>query len=544
MRLSFRLSVVTALVFFCVLCGVSYAQPNKVNPYTGIAWPANCSASGTVAYNFLNNTCFAAGSSIAPIVYRGAWSSVTTYALNNAVLFSGNQYVSLQNANLNQNPGTATSFWALLLSSDVTAATMQAALAAQTGCTTTGFAWNPATNTCVASAVTAAAMQSALSGQTGCTTTGFAWNPATNTCIAASGYTSITQQAITGFIGINQTNPTAMLDVNGEVHVGSPDTNIAPSQDPQVNISRTLTDGNIHHGFNDDVKISNSQPYGDYDARPEITSAAGNIDHLVTFQAIPTIDAGYTGTLSRLLGGVAYANINCTACTVSSIAALEIDDVITTNTPTLPLNYGIHVLRLSAAGTNYGLHVDDNDVYIGGTIILDRATTASTRGMDIELAGIPVWFFGQNAGATTDYVMGGSATAMGCVLSTNRCYFPTGVQFGSSNQTAVDGSGNVIVGTAQTLKFGSTVGLSFGGSGVIFVDNGTAGSHAGQMELASETVDTNMCVGGGCAVFIQTTGITTPALSVNALAGSKLPVCETGGLVYAGTNSGSVLACP
>lgn len=100
-----------------VLLGLGAQAQNKTNPYTGIAWPSNCNASGTVAYNFLTNLCFNAGSSVAPIVYRGAWNNGTTYALNNAVAYGGNQYISIQNGNLNQNPVTATAYWALLLSS-------------------------------------------------------------------------------------------------------------------------------------------------------------------------------------------------------------------------------------------------------------------------------------------------------------------------------------------------------------------------------------------------------------------------------------------
>lgn len=113
MRFTFIKGLIVAAA--ALLCVGASAQ-NKTNPFTGIAWPANCNASGTVAYNFLTNTCFPAGSSVAPIIYRGVWSSTTTYAKNDAVAYGGNQYISLQASNLNQNPATATTFWALLLS--------------------------------------------------------------------------------------------------------------------------------------------------------------------------------------------------------------------------------------------------------------------------------------------------------------------------------------------------------------------------------------------------------------------------------------------
>ena len=49
-----------------------------------------------------------------PITVGGPWSSTTTYSINQGVSFQGSQYVSLKNGNLNQNPATATTFWALL----------------------------------------------------------------------------------------------------------------------------------------------------------------------------------------------------------------------------------------------------------------------------------------------------------------------------------------------------------------------------------------------------------------------------------------------
>jgi len=55
-----------------------------------------------------------------PIAFAGAWSSTTSYAINQGVSYLGTQYVSLQNANLNQNPATMTAFWAPLSNGLVT----------------------------------------------------------------------------------------------------------------------------------------------------------------------------------------------------------------------------------------------------------------------------------------------------------------------------------------------------------------------------------------------------------------------------------------
>jgi DNA-binding beta-propeller fold protein YncE len=55
-----------------------------------------------------------------PITFIGTWSSATTYAINQGVSYLGTQYVSLQNANLNQNPATAVAYWAPLSNGLVT----------------------------------------------------------------------------------------------------------------------------------------------------------------------------------------------------------------------------------------------------------------------------------------------------------------------------------------------------------------------------------------------------------------------------------------
>jgi len=49
-----------------------------------------------------------------PITFVGAWSPTTTYSINQGVGYQGAQYVSLQNANIGQNPSTATAYWSQL----------------------------------------------------------------------------------------------------------------------------------------------------------------------------------------------------------------------------------------------------------------------------------------------------------------------------------------------------------------------------------------------------------------------------------------------
>jgi DNA-binding beta-propeller fold protein YncE len=49
-----------------------------------------------------------------PLAFVGAWSPTTTYSINQGVGYLGAQYVSLQNANIGQNPSTATAYWSQL----------------------------------------------------------------------------------------------------------------------------------------------------------------------------------------------------------------------------------------------------------------------------------------------------------------------------------------------------------------------------------------------------------------------------------------------
>lgn len=49
-----------------------------------------------------------------PVTFIGAWNSTTTYAVNQTVSYLGSQYVSLKNANVNQNPASATTYWSLM----------------------------------------------------------------------------------------------------------------------------------------------------------------------------------------------------------------------------------------------------------------------------------------------------------------------------------------------------------------------------------------------------------------------------------------------
>ena len=44
-------------------------------------------------------------------MFKNEWDSTVSYSMGNLVIYNGNAYSSLRNANLNQNPATATSYW-------------------------------------------------------------------------------------------------------------------------------------------------------------------------------------------------------------------------------------------------------------------------------------------------------------------------------------------------------------------------------------------------------------------------------------------------
>jgi hypothetical protein len=130
-----------ALLILLVACGAASAQ-QRYNVVTQLNWPPStghgfptvpCSATanqgqpnygqpytdidGSVDYTCGANGWFQSSGSAA-IQFTGPWSSTRTYNVSpipQAVGYNGSTYVSLQNNNLNHNPATATTYWALLV---------------------------------------------------------------------------------------------------------------------------------------------------------------------------------------------------------------------------------------------------------------------------------------------------------------------------------------------------------------------------------------------------------------------------------------------
>lgn len=267
---------------------------------------------------------------------------------------------------------------------------------------------------------------------------------------SALGSSVVYQQPSTNFIGINQTSPSKPLDVNGETLFGDHvSTNPNPSQDPYVTINRTMagqTGTYFAHAITDDstwncTGCATSSAIASYDSRIAFAAGSVGLEHVVIFQGVPEITSGYTGTINRLLGGVFSGIINCTSCTVNSMANWEVDDYTTSSSFHATVNYGIHVTPLVNATTNWGLYVEANNIHVGGSIesttnfILNRPSTSVGAYYNIETGGVADWVFGENSGSS-DFVIGSSATSIDCVKSTNLCTFPLETTFGGPTSTS------------------------------------------------------------------------------------------------------------
>jgi YVTN family beta-propeller protein len=103
---------VTALLAMIAGCGNTY---RPVVSAIGVVGPAAQPTKYAIAVS--SPTQIPASG---PITFVGAWSSTTTYTINQGVSYQGSQYVSLRNANAGQNPSTATAYWSQLSNGLVT----------------------------------------------------------------------------------------------------------------------------------------------------------------------------------------------------------------------------------------------------------------------------------------------------------------------------------------------------------------------------------------------------------------------------------------
>jgi hypothetical protein len=103
-----------------VAANSTFNWPKPMNMAVGDKIIASASANSSIVcdYGAYENSATPAA---VGFTGRGAWSSGSTYAINDVVTVSGSSYLAIQ-ASTNQNPTTATSFWMLLASKGDTGA--------------------------------------------------------------------------------------------------------------------------------------------------------------------------------------------------------------------------------------------------------------------------------------------------------------------------------------------------------------------------------------------------------------------------------------
>lgn len=158
-------------------------------------------------------------------------------------------------------------------------------------------------------------------------------------------------------------SPGAYLGTGGRTDTGR-------SQHPSYEVWQAQSDAtgsDYAHGFADSSVWSRSgnKAYGAFDGRVLITGA-NNMDHYVSFQGLPTVDAAYTGTILNLIGSAVYSYLN--GGTVTNSYGYSVADAIKTGSATLGTQYGFHCHALIAGATNWGIYIESNKSYFGGDV--------------------------------------------------------------------------------------------------------------------------------------------------------------------------------
>lgn len=258
------------------------------------------------------------------------------------------------------------------------------------------------------------------------------------------------------------TAPSIIEDLGTGIFVhgtGSPsivvgtNTNIAPSQDPTVDVARNVGSA-VSHGFADDSILNGTNPYASYDTRVEI-NGSGNINHFAGYQSIPTVDTTYTGTLANIINFVGYANIN--GSTVPTVIEYQANDVIKSGSGNVGTQYGFFASPMTSGATNWGVYVVSNNSFFGGPVtmnaganVVGNLTVGSCTGCGAGGSGAPSgliedWIAQEGHGSTlvnSGYNFANSAAATSITWST-----PTGF---SSPVPAYNGTTSFAFATNST----------------------------------------------------------------------------------------------
>ena len=178
-----------------------------------------------------------------------------------------------------------------------------------------------------------------------------------------------------------------------------------------------------------------------------------------------------------------------------------------------------------------------------------------TETINIGDGGIPIYIISVSGGATSIATTGTGGPGGLILLQTG-----VGGAASSANTSSTGGAGGLFrvnVGNGASAR---GTGINHGGNaGGVEIDTGTGGDTsagtsntggnggnfvillgAGGVGSTANGTDGQFTINGSSTVFsVSRTGVIGTSLG-----GTKLPVCETNGVLYAGTNMSGVLACP
>jgi hypothetical protein len=286
----------------------------------------------------------------------------------------------------------------------------------------------------------------------------------------------------------------------GQIVIGAV-TNVAPSQDPTIDLGRNVG-GVVSHGFADDNILSGTNPYSSYDTRLEVTGS-GNIDHFAGYQAIPQVDTTYTGILDKLINFVGYASIN--GGHVNTMMDYEVNDFTKTGTGSVGTYYGLYINPLVNASVSHGIYVQSNDTFLGGGAEVAGAPLKVDNAAAVGPAITGPW--GTVASYNAFSLNGSLSSVQGLVGGSSGD--PNLYMFAPGGSLEMGVMGRVDLDTATSLVWHADTGLSRDSAGVLDVGNGALGNASGSMKMTNLTLSGTCtgCGGGSIAPFTISTPV-------------------------------------
>lgn len=183
--------------------------------------------------------------------------------------------------------------------------------------------------------------------------------------------TSIFWDEANHFLGLGTLSPEA------PIHIG---TLTAATPDPAIIVARNLIGGGNAHAFTDETifnQTGSSASYNSYDARAEIlTHGSDPGTHYAAFQARPTLSSGSILDEYRMF--IAVPDI--TNGTVDEYFGFKSNP--TASGGTINTGYGFYAARLPNTTNPYGIYVQSDKSYFGGSVGI--GTTSPSSSFEVE----------------------------------------------------------------------------------------------------------------------------------------------------------------